>query len=164
MSRGVDTYPDNAIDNMNHILKEFRRSGNQVIHVHHYSIEEGSSLHQNSLLAQVIKGFEEEPGEPVFIKSTSSAFSSTDLFPYLTKQQFSECIVIGAVAGFCINSTVRSGADLGLKMTVVSDAVISFGLEGSGPGAKAILEVTLALLSADFAKVLATKDLSQYLQ
>lgn len=162
ISKGVDTYPDNAIHNMNHILKKFRRSGNQVVHVHHHSLEEGASLHRNSLLAKVVTGFEEEPGEPVFIKNTSSAFSSTDLYFYLKKHEFSECIVIGAVAGFCINSTVRAGSDLGFKMTVVDDAVISFGLEDCSISAKVILDVTLALLKADFAKVVATKDLTHY--
>lgn len=71
----------------------------------------------------------------------------------------SACTVIGAVAGFCVNSTVRSGADAGLSMTVVSDAVLSFALEEAGQGARQILDVTLALLAADFATVLTTTEL-----
>lgn len=46
--------------------------------------------------------------------------------------------MIGAVAGFCVNSTIRSGSDLGLAMTVVRDAVLGFPLEGDGLDAKAI--------------------------
>ncbi|VDZ83364.1 Uncharacterised protein [Kluyvera intermedia] len=60
--------------------------------------------------------------------------------------------VIGAVAGFCVNSTIRSGTDLGLVMTVVRDAVLSFPLEGENLGAKAIYDVTLGLLEAGFAR------------
>lgn len=159
MKKGVEMYPDNAIHNMKVILNKFRHNAHHIIHVRHHTVEEGSSLHQNSLLAQPIEGFSEEQDEPVFIKNTSSAFSSTDLFSYLKKHHFEECLVIGAVAGFCINSTVRAGADLGLKMTVVNDAVISFGLENSKLEAKVILDVTLALLNADFANLIATKDL-----
>ncbi|WP_254893274.1 isochorismatase family protein [Salmonella enterica] len=75
----------------------------------------------------------------------------------------SACIVIGAVAGFCITSTVRAGSDAGLNMTVIQDAVISFALDGGEPGAKNILDVTLALLAADFASVITTKELSERL-
>ncbi|MEB6378582.1 isochorismatase family protein [Leclercia adecarboxylata] len=37
------------------------------------------------------------------------------------------------MAGFCVNATVRMGADLGLQMTVLRDAVISFELEQQKP-------------------------------
>ena len=59
--------------------------------------------------------------------------------------------MIGAVAGFCVNSTVRSGSDLGFKMTVVRDAVLSFPLENAGLSAENIFNVTLGLLETGFA-------------
>lgn len=65
---------------------------------------------------------------------------------------------MGAVAGFCVNSTVRIGADLGLNMIVRKDAVISFGLQSHQPGAEEIHHVTMALLEADFARVLTTAE------
>lgn len=159
INRGVDIYPDNAVHNIGRILNTFRSAGNPVIHIRHHSLEEGSLLYPTSPLAQVMEGFEEEQGEPVLIKNRSSAFSSTDLFSYLKKHQFEECIVVGAVAGFCVNSTVRAGADLGLTMRVVSDAVISFSLVDANLNAKTILDVTLALLGAGFANLITTKDL-----
>ena len=107
--------------------------------------------------------FKEQPGEPVFVKNTSSAVSSTELLTYLKDHHLSACIVIGAVAGFCVTSTVRAGADAGLSMTVIQDAVISFALDEGKPGAKTILDVTLALLAADFATVITTTELSEQL-
>lgn len=159
INNGIGIYPDNAIHNMENILKKFRGSGNPVIHIRHHTVEEGSSLHQNSPLAQVMEGFEEKQNEPVLIKNTSSAFSSTDLFSHLKSNHIDECIVMGAVAGFCVNSTVRAGADLSLKMTVVKDAVISFALEESNLEAKTIFDVTLGLLEAGFAKTVTTKEI-----
>jgi len=43
-------------------------------------------------------------------------------------------------------------------MTVVSDAVISFGLADVEQDAKTILEVTMGLLRAGFAKVVTTEE------
>lgn len=159
VNNGIEMYPDNAIHNMESILNKFRCAGSPVIHIRHHTREEGSLLHPTSPLAQVIEGFEEEQGEPVLIKNTSSAFSSTDLFSHLKSHHIDECVVIGAVAGFCVNSTVRAGADLGLKMTVVKDAVISFALEELNLEAKTIFDVTLGLLAADFAKIVTTKEM-----
>jgi len=157
ISNGVDAYPADAIANMRAVLDTFRRSGHPVIHVRHHTPGEGSPLHATSPLAHVVEGFEEINGEPVLIKHTSSAFASTDLAACLSERAIDECVVIGAVAGFCVNSTVRAGADSGFNMTVVKDAVLSFGLEGATHDAKNIHDVTIALLQAGFAKITETK-------
>lgn len=159
IGRGIEAHPADAIENMKTLLAHARRGGETVVHVRHQTSAEGSLLHKDAPLAQPADGFEAAAGEPVFIKNTSSAFSSTGLLSYLRERKMSACTVIGAVAGFCVNSTVRSGADAGLSMTVVSDAVLSFALEEAGQGARQILDVTLALLAADFATVLTTTEL-----
>lgn len=80
MNKGIEFYPENAIHNMQNIIRNFRYDGNYIIHVRHHTPEDGSLLHHSSPLAQAVKGFEEEQGEPVFIKNKSSEFSSTNLF------------------------------------------------------------------------------------
>ena len=153
IQQGVDHFPHTSIENMTSVIEKFRKSGTPVIHVRHQTSEQGSPLHHSSPASQPLESFEERPGEPVFIKHTSSAFSSTGLLAHLQEANISEVMVIGAVAGFCVNSTVRMGADLGLKMTVLKDAVLSFELEKSQLSAKAIHDVTLGLLEAGFAQV-----------
>lgn len=159
IQQGVDYFPQNSIANMTSVTEKFRSSGNPVIHVRHQTPEQGSPLHQTSPSSLPLEGFEERPDEPVFIKHTSSAFSSTGLLAHLKEANISEVVVIGAVTGFCVNSTVRMGADLGLKMTVVKDAVLSFELDKHQLSAKAIHDVTLALLDAGFAQVTDTMQL-----
>ena len=159
IQQGVDYFPQNSIENMTSVIEQFRTSGRPVIHVRHQTPEQGSPLHHGSPSSQPLASFEERPGEPVFIKHTSSAFSSTGLLDYLQDAQISEVVVTGAVAGFCVNSTVRMGADLGLKMTVLKDAVISFELSQAQLSAKVIHDVTLALLAADFAQVIPAVEL-----
>ena len=153
VQQGVDYFPQDSIENMLPIIEKFRTAGCPVIHVRHQTPEQGSPLHHSSSSSQPLASFEERAGEPVFIKHTSSAFSSTGLLAHLQETHISEVVVIGAVAGFCVNSTVRMGADLGLKMTVLNDAVLSFELEKYQLSAKALHDVTLALLEAGFAQV-----------
>jgi Amidases related to nicotinamidase len=160
IQQGVDHFPPTGIENMASVIEQFRASGRPVIHVRHQTPEQGSPLHHSLPASQPLESFEERPGEPVFIKHTSSAFSSTGLLAHLQEAAISEVVVIGAVAGFCVNSTVRMGADLGLKMTVINDAVLSFELEKSQLSAKAIHDVTLALLGAGFAQVITTGELN----
>lgn len=160
MQKGVDYYPRNSLSVMESMLEQFRRAGKPVIHVRHADSNEGSYLHKNSPLSMPIEKLKDIDDEPVFIKNTSSAFSSTSLLSYLQENQISELVVIGAVTGFCVNSTVRMGADAGLTMTLLKDAVIGFELEHQKIGAKAVHEVTLGLLEADFAHVIASDELN----
>lgn len=158
INKGVGYYPSNAISNMRNLLNKFIENNILVIRVIHQTDGADSVMNKNSPYYQFVSGFENEAGEPVFVKDTSSAFASTNLKSYLDDNAVSEVIVIGAVAGFCINSTVRQGADLGVKMTVVKDAVISFDLpEGKGD-AKNIHDVTMNLLESDFATITSCSD------
>ena len=81
------------------------------------------------------------------------------LADHLRAEQLSRLFVTGAVAGFCVNSTVRSGADLGFRMHVVRDAVLGFDLPSKGLDATTIFDVTMGLLEADFADVVESEAL-----
>lgn len=151
--QGIGYYPHDAINRMVHLVQTFRDNHQKVMHVRHQTSEPGSLLHPQSPSYPAIAALEAKSDEPVFIKNTSSAFVSTDLKSYIDEHLITEVTVIGAVAGFCVNSTVRNGSDLGIKMTVVSDAVLSFDLPTVQGSAKNIHDVTMALLHADFATV-----------
>lgn len=131
----------------------FRQRGLPVIHVRHRDDDPNSPLHAEAA------GYPSMPcamalgGEAVFVKQTSSAFASTDLAAHLHREGITDLLVTGAVAGFCVNSTVRNGADLGFAMTVVQDAVIGFDLPAAGQSARVIFDVTMAHLASDFARL-----------
>ncbi|ANE77442.1 isochorismatase family protein [Dickeya solani] len=156
IQQGMGYYPATCIENMTRVLEQFRTTGATVIHVRHESAA-GTPMQPGAPLAMPMEAFDALPEEPVFIKNTSSAFSSTALLPYLQSKQIAEVVVIGAVAGFCVNSTVRMGSDLGLNMVVVNDAVISFELQPANLTAKEIFDVTLALLGTSFARSISTE-------
>jgi nicotinamidase-related amidase len=135
------------------LANAFRAEGLLVLHVRHREDVPGSPMHPDAPGYLPMTCDEAAPGEPVFVKTTSSAFASTDLGAHLSQAGLTDLIVTGAVAGFCVNSTVRSGADLGLRMTVVRDAVLGFGMPHAGLSAQVIFDVTMAHLEMDFARM-----------
>jgi nicotinamidase-related amidase len=68
------------------------------------------------------------PGEVVAQEHwLSSGFANTDLDLQLKKHGVRKVIVIGMRANTCIESTVRFAAELGYEVTLVKDAIGSFG-------------------------------------
>lgn len=131
----------------------FRQAGWPVVHVRHASDQPGAALHPESPFHPPMDCAEAEAGEAVFVKAGSSAFAGTGLEAHLRAQGIGALVVVGAVAGFCVNTTVRGGSDLGFAMTVVRDAVMGFDLPDAGLTARVIFDVMMAHLAADFADV-----------
>ncbi|WP_084295643.1 isochorismatase family protein [Cereibacter johrii] len=131
----------------------FRQRGLPVIHIRHRDENPASPLHADAVGYPPMPCADAVEGEAVFVKQTSSAFTSTDLARHLHNEGITHLVVTGAVAGFCVNSTVRNGADLGFETTVVRDAVIGFNLPAAGQTAQVIFDVTMAHLEADFARL-----------
>lgn len=147
-----------APGNIAALLGAFREAGEAVVHVRHQDSDPASPLHPDAPGYQPMPCGQEIEGEPVFIKKSSSAFATTDLANYLNSESITQLFVTGAVAGFCVNSTVRAGSDLGFDMTVVRDAVIGFDLPSANLDARTIFDVTMGLLEADFAKLADSKS------
>ena len=89
------------------------------------------------------------------VKHGSSGFAGTALERYLRDLEASRLVVVGAVLGFCVSSTIREAVARGFAVDLVGDAVLSFDLSdgrgGTIPAAtvRAVHGMTLAL---DFAR------------
>jgi nicotinamidase-related amidase len=130
-----------------------RKAGRRVIHVRHAEPDPSSPMHEGAPDQKVMPCAEAMGDEPIFTKSTSSPFASTELEKYLRESGISALLVTGAVAGFCVNTTVRVGCDLGFKMTIVRDAVLGFDMPSENLSARIIFDVTMAHLKSDFAEL-----------
>jgi len=153
---GRDHVNGDAPDKVAALARAFRQNGDAVIHIRHRDDDLASPLHLDAPGFQPMSCAEELESEPVFFKTTSSGFSSTELEGYLRTNDIDSLVVTGAVASFCVSSTVRAGADLGFKMRVVRDAVIGFDLPGENLSARTIFDVTMAQLKSDFADIVDT--------
>lgn len=151
---GRDCVNPNASIRVAELTDAFRQKEWPIIHIRHRDDDPTSPLHPEAPGYKPMPCAEARENEAVFFKRTSSAFASTNLEAHLRDHAITDLIVTGAVAGFCVNSTVRAGADLGFKMTVVRDAVLGFDLPLADLPARQIFDVTMAHFEADFAKVI----------
>lgn len=139
------------------LLARFRAAGAPAIHVRHHDSDPASPMHPSAPGAAPMPCAAALPGEPVFVKSTSSAFASTGLEAHLRAAGIEEIVLCGAVAGFCVNSTARAGSDLGFRVVIARDAALGFDLPGMS--ARLLFDATMALLAADFAAVVDSETL-----
>lgn len=154
MEAGRDHVNPEAPARIAELSAAFRKRGWPVLHIRHVDENPASPFHPAATGYGPMPCAEALPHELVFLKRTSSGFASTDLAAYLRDKGINDLFVTGAVAGFCVNSTVRAGADLGFNMTVVQDAVIGFDMPLNHLSARTIFDVTMAHLESDFAKVI----------
>lgn len=142
-----------APDKILALATAFRAADRPIIHIRHAEGDPASPLHPDASGYPPMPCAVELPGDAIFIKRSSSAFATTGLKAHLRNHGVSHLYICGAVAGFCVNSTVRAASDMGFRVTVVRDAVLGFDLPSAGLEAGVIFEVTMALLAADFAEV-----------
>ena len=135
-------------------LAEQARAANiPVIHIRHSENDPVSPFYPTAPGFQPMPSVEERAGEAVFVKTSSSAFATTGLESHLRSHAITRLVVTGAVAGFCVTSTVRAASDLGFHVTLVRDAVLGFDLPSANLSAQQIFDVSMALLAADFAEL-----------
>jgi ureidoacrylate peracid hydrolase len=138
---------NNVVEHMRQVLAAARANGIQVFITPHHRWREGDQhSHWKTMPpigARADKGrvfadgtwggtfhpdFQPRPGEVVAQEHwLSSGFANTDLDLQLKKHGVRKVIVIGMRANTCIESTVRFAAELGYEVTLVKDAIGSFG-------------------------------------
>ena len=114
----------------------FRAAGQEVIHVNvAYRTDDGRDAglafmpsadllpvekdeRDDDLLPEV----ERQGDEMVFSKTSSSAFSSTDIEMVLRRMHIEHLVVTGIVTEGCVELTARDAADRGFRVTLVEDA------------------------------------------
>lgn len=159
LDAGRDHVNGDAVVKVAGLAAKFRDAGKKVIHVHHCEPDPASSMHKGAPAQRVMPGVQPFVDDAVFVKSTSSPFASTDIEKYLRDNRIETLVVTGAVAGYCINTTVRVGSDLGFTMIVARDAVIGFDMPDDDLSARTIFDVTMAHLKSDFARVVDSHEI-----
>ncbi|MCU0903447.1 MAG: cysteine hydrolase [Tabrizicola sp.] len=151
---GRPTATPDAPDRIAVLLAQARAIGTPVIHVLHDDKHPSSPFRKGEQGAAPMPCAVPAAGEQVFWKHGSSAFHGTGLDAYLKAQGITDLVVAGAVAAFCVTSTVRQASDLGYRVLLPQDALLGFDLpahDGGRIDAETVFRVTLSLLGADFA-------------
>ncbi len=128
-AQGERNNPD-AERNIAALLAAWRHHGLPIVHVQHDSHEPESKL-RPELPGNAIKP-EAQPrhDEPVVRKHTNSAFVGTALEHELRRRGIERLVVAGLTTDHCVSATVRSAADHGFDVTLVTDACAAFGRTG----------------------------------
>ena len=144
------------------LIARWRSAGRPIIHVRHDSAEPGSPFAPGTPGNDFRPGFEPAAGEPVLSKSVNSAFIGTDLDLRLRRLGVDTVVAFGISTDMCVSTTIRTGANLGWKMVLVSDASDCFDLPDSKGGTipgRAIHDAHVATLAYEFCEVVTTADL-----
>ena len=152
-----------AMARMASVLAHARRTGLAVIHVHHDDADPASTFRRGAPGGAALACTAPVAGEAVLWKQRSSAFAGTSLDADLRGQGITRLIIVGAVAAFCVTSTVRAASDLGYRVVLPGDALLGFDLaahDGGRIDAATVQRVTLSLLGADFAELVTVDQLT----
>ena len=110
------------------LLAQARAKGVPVFHVQHDG-GPGDELERGAPGFPICDAVAPRPGEPVFVKTTRSAFASTGLERALRAAGVDHIVICGMQTEFCVGTTLLGAVDRGFRMTVVSDGHTTFDNE-----------------------------------
>lgn len=117
--------PDIA-DDVNTLVHAARADGDLVVWVLHAEPGTGGVFDPASGHVRLMPELDYRDDEPLLVKTSINAFTTTNLAQLLTTNGVRELRVCGIRAEQCVETTTRVGADLGYAMTYVVDATASF--------------------------------------
>jgi nicotinamidase-related amidase len=155
-----------AEENIALLLTAWRSSKRPIIHIQHLSRQPDSTLHPDHPGSAIKPIVQPLPDEPIIQKNVNSAFIGTDLEVRLRQNNLSTLVIVGLTTDHCVSTTTRMAGNLGFDTYIVSDATATFerdGYDGRHYSADEIHAISLVSLNGEFATVVATDRLLQYI-
>ena len=139
---------NDCVANMHRVLESARRAGLRVFYALHHRYRpgdyeswkfmapiqraawQGKAFEDGTWGGTIREEFTPVAGDVVAQEHwCSSGFYNTDLDLQLKRHEVRGLLVVGLRASTCIDSTVRSAAELGYDVTLIRDAIASFSPE-----------------------------------
>ena len=147
------------------LLAHFRESGEPVVHVQHVSDDpDATFMRPGTHGVEINDAVAPLADEPVVLKGSPNSFLGTDLAQRVRDAAVDDVVIVGMMTSMCVDSTVRTAAELGFAVTVASDACAAPDLEFGGtliPG-DVVHAAFLAALGDGFATVTGVDELIQH--
>jgi nicotinamidase-related amidase len=144
------------------LLQAWRQAGRPVIHVRHFSRSPDSVFWPEQSGVEYQPAFMPLPGERELRKQVPDAFSASVLQQWLRDDAITQVVIVGVITNNSVESTARSGGNLGFEVIVPHDACYTFdGADffGTPRTAEEVHGMSLGNLHGEYATVLATRDL-----
>ncbi len=136
-------------ENVTELIRTFREASLPVIWVLHNDSDPG--FRPGDPEVRLMDFLDRREEEPLLVKNTRNAFTSTDLQSRLDALGVRKIVVSGISTEQCCETTTRVAADLGYDVDFVTEATATFPI---GPlSTDAIIERTEAVLNKRFARV-----------
>ena len=110
----------NVIERINKITSYARKNNLPVIFIQHE--QENGVLQFKSSGWSLVPELHTEETDLYVRKTTPNSFLRTNLNDLLIKNNIKRLIVCGYASEFCVDSTIRGGAELGYSILIASDA------------------------------------------
>jgi nicotinamidase-related amidase len=114
------------IANVRRLVDAARTRGDAVVWVLHAEQGSGDEFDPANGHVRLMDEFESGKDEPIIVKSSHNAFSTTNLQQLLTMRGAGSVTVCGIRTEQCVETTARVASDFGYAVTFVTDATGSF--------------------------------------
>ncbi|MDT7632579.1 MAG: hypothetical protein QOI50_4509 [Pseudonocardiales bacterium] len=127
------------------LVEAARAAGELVIWILHSEPGSGTVFDPEGGYVRPMGDLHPLPGEPLLVKTSINAFTTTNLHQQLTQRGVREVVICGIRTEQCCETTARVASDLGFDVTFVTDATATSAI----PRAGAPEDQTVAELDAD---------------
>ena len=153
---------EDAAENTQILLTEFRKTKLPIVHIQHISIPPNAFFFlpdtDGVKISERVTPIE---GEAVVLKNYPNSFRDTSLLEILRNGHVDNLVICGAMSHMCIDATTRAAFDLGFNCVVAEDACATMDLVFKNKIIKAseVHASFMAALSFPYAKVALTRDI-----
>jgi len=153
-------------ENVDRMIRAWREAGLPVIYFLHTDPDPG--FETTSPFFKLMDFLSPAPGEPVLLKNTRNAFTSTNLQEVLKEKGVERLVITGISTEQCCETTTRLAADLGYDVDFVTEATMTFPISDPETGEELstgeILRRTEYVLRKRFARIATVDGLVAELQ
>ncbi|WP_122605030.1 cysteine hydrolase family protein [Pseudomonas viridiflava] len=147
---------------MSELLSAWREAGRPVIHVRHFSTSPSSVFWPEQSGVEYQPAFVPQADERELSKQVPDAFCGSFLEMWLRSDGIRQMVIAGVVTNNSVESTARSGGNLGFEVIVAHDACFTFeqaDFFGTPRSAEDVHAMSLANLHGEYATVLSTAQI-----
>ncbi|WP_122414853.1 cysteine hydrolase family protein [Pseudomonas viridiflava] len=147
---------------MSELLSAWREAERPVIHVRHFSTSPSSVFWPGQSGVEYQPAFVPQADERELSKQVPDAFCGSFLEMWLRSDGIRQMVIAGVVTNNSVESTARSGGNLGFEVIVAHDACFTFDQAdffGTPRSAEDVHAMSLANLHGEYATVLSTAQI-----
>lgn len=145
--------------NVTELIATFREASRPIIWVLHNDTDPG--FRPGDPEVRLMDFLDRREHEPLIVKNTRNAFTSTDLQQRLDALGVRKVVISGISTEQCCETTTRVAADLGYDVDFVTEATATFPI--GSLSTDAIVARTEAVLNKRFARIAKVSDVKEEL-